>query len=188
MFDTSFSTTTSIWPGVYFWQTIDLKLYAFTFWTLCGFNYYWHYYHLWAFWTHFWAIQNYICLTQMFEFWYLLKPWRKLQIVLRFDCSLLLHPHMRILFYFNESGKTGFTLMILIKQSMILFTFILEFSILVAVWEFPHQIGSKHLKLPVTDDFAGVVKIPKLVKRDLPAKGDQIWYFHFCGVILLFSR
>jgi hypothetical protein len=39
-----------------------------------------------------------------------------------------------ILFYFNESGKTGFTLMILIKQSMILFTFILEFSILVAVW------------------------------------------------------
>jgi hypothetical protein len=50
-----------------------------------------------------------------------------------------------------------------------------------------HQIGSKHLKLPVTDDFAGVVKIPKLFKRDLPAKGDQIWYFHFCGVILLLS-
>jgi hypothetical protein len=48
-----------------------------------------------------------------------------------------------------------------------------------------HQIGSKHLKLPVTDDFAGVVKISKLFKRDLPAKGDQIWYFHFCGVILL---
>jgi hypothetical protein len=46
------------------------------------------------------------------------------------------------------------------------------------------QTGSKHLKLPVTDDFAGVVKIPKLFKRDLPAKGDQIWYFHFCGVIL----
>jgi hypothetical protein len=40
----------------------------------------------------------------------------------------------------------------------------------------------------VTDDFAGVIKIPKLFKRDLPAKGDQIWYFHFCGVILLFSR
>ena len=51
-----------------------------------------------------------------------------------------------------------------------------------------HQIGSKHLKLPVTDDVAGVVKIPKLSKRDLPAKGDPIWYFHFCGVILLFSR
>ena len=69
--------------------------------------------------------------------WYLFKPWRKLQNVLRFDCSLLLHPHMRILFYFNESGRTGSTLMILIKQSMILFTFIFEFCILVAVWEFP---------------------------------------------------
>jgi hypothetical protein len=44
-----------------------------------------------------------------------------------------------------------------------------------------HQIGSKHLKLPVTDDFAGVVKIPKLFKRDLPAKGDQIWYLWGCN-------
>lgn len=110
--------------------------------------------------------------------WYLFEPWRKLPIVVCFDWSLFLHSHMAILFDLNESCRTGSTIMVLLKESMTLVT-LREFS-----------IGSvvKHLKLPVTDDFAGVVKIPKLFKRDLTAKGDKIWYFHFCGVIWLFSR
>ena len=52
--------------------------------------------------------------------WYLLKPWRKLQIVLRFDCSVLLHPHMRILFQLNESCIIAFTITVLFKELMIL--------------------------------------------------------------------
>ena len=111
--------------------------------------------------------------------WYLFGPWRKLPIVVRFDSSLFLHSHMAMLFELNESCRTGSTIMVLLKESMTLVT-LREFSIRSVV---------KHLKLPVTDDFAGVVKIPKLFKRDLTAKGDQIYqYFHFCGVIWLFSR
>ena len=32
--------------GSIFLAKFYLKLYAFTFWTLCGFNYYWHYFHM----------------------------------------------------------------------------------------------------------------------------------------------
>jgi hypothetical protein len=56
---------------------------------------------------------------------------------------------------------------VLIKESMTLVT-LREFSIRSAV---------KHLKLPVTDDFAGVVKIPKLL-RD-PQKDIRFGIFIF---------
>ena len=121
-----------------------------------------------VFWTHTWAIQNTNYLS-----WFLFEPWRKLPIVVRFDWSLFLHSHMAILFDMNESCRTGSTIMVLIKESMTLVT-LREFSIRSAV---------KHLKLPVTDDFAGVVKIPKLFKRD-PQK--DIRFGIFISVVLFY--
>ena len=89
----------------------------------------------------------------------------------RFDWSLFLHSHMAILFDWNESCRTGSN-----KR-------INDIGNLTGVF---HQISSKAFKATCDRRFCRCGKDPKTVEGS--AKGYQIWYFHFCGVIWLFSR